>query len=253
MEKNSFKFLLSRGVELSKTGEIVYCKYCRKYFPIPKKEFRCPSCRIPLKQEHIEKIIYESSPKKNRDQFLLFIDSIQRYRINEYKYIEVNKNGINYKDSEIYTDRIIIRQLSQNNLICATYDRDLSLTSQSLYNLRICQSPIREFNNMYLLGIINSQLLSYYFIQLFGSYKKLYPRILIEKIKDLPIKVPENTREKELASEIIQNVKKMLEYEEYNNNEKSRLTQKKIDNLIFSLYDIDDNDKQHIIDFMVKI
>ncbi|MFW9825308.1 MAG: hypothetical protein ACFFE4_20365, partial [Candidatus Thorarchaeota archaeon] len=90
------------------------------------------------------------------------------------------------------------------------------------------------------------------FIKSFGSYKKLFPRILIEKVQDLPIKVPENIREKSLASKIIQNVKRMLTYKEHNNNEKCIIVQKEIDDLIFSLYNIKENDKQYILDSMVK-
>jgi len=249
MVKDDFKILLSRGVELTKTGEIIYCIQCKKYFPIPKKEFLCPDCKTHLKEEHIEKIVVDSNPKKNKDHYKLFVDSIQRYQIRDYKYIEINKNGINYKDPEIYEDRIIIRQLSQNNLICASYDKNSSLTSQSLYNLKICQSPIREFNNIYLLGIINSLLLSYYFIQSFGSYKKLFPRILIEKIKDLPIKIPQNEREKEIASKIIERTKILLISTE-KDGKKFKQMQKEIDDLVFIIYAIPDSQKQHILEFM---
>jgi len=249
MVKDGFKILLSRGIELTKTGEIIYCIRCKKYFPIPKKEFLCPDCKTHLKEEHIEKIVVESNPKKNNDHHKLFVDSIQRYQIRDYKYIEINKNGINYKDPEIYEDRIIIRQLSQNNLICASYDKNLSLTSQSLYNLKICQSPIKEFNNIYLLGIINSLLLSYYFIQSFGSYKKLFPRILIEKIKDLPIKIPQNEREKEIASKIIERTKILLNSTE-KDGKKFEHMQKEVDDLVFIIYAIPDSQKQHILEFM---
>jgi len=249
MGKDGFKFTLSRGVELTKTGEVVFCKKCEKYLPIPKKEFRCPECKTQLKKEYIEKIIHKSPPEKNRDRFNLFVDSIQRYQIREYKYIDVTKNGINYKNLDIYENRIIIRQLNQNNLICATYDKNLSLTSQSIYNLKVCKSPIREFNNFYLLGIINSMLLSYYFKQLFGSYKKLFPRILIEKIKDLPIKVPENGTEKEISSKIIDKVKILLDSNEEESSKFNQI-QNEIDNLVFILYKIPDSEKQHIVDFM---
>ncbi len=63
MVKDDFKILLSRGVELTKTGEIIYCIQCKKYFPIPKKEFLCPVCKTPLKEEHIDKIVVDSNPK----------------------------------------------------------------------------------------------------------------------------------------------------------------------------------------------
>jgi hypothetical protein len=185
----------------------------------------------------------------NTDHFKLFVDSIQRYQIRDYKYVALNKNGINYKNPEIYEDRIIIRQLSQNNLICATYDKDLSLTSQSFYNLKIVQSPVKEFNNLYLLGLINSLLLSYYFMQLFGSYKKLFPRILIEKIKDLPIKVPENEKEKEIASKIIERTKILL-FSNEKDSKKLENIQKEVDDLVFRIYAIPGSQKQHILRFM---
>jgi len=252
IKKDDFKILLSRGIELTKKGEIILCENCRKYFPIPKKVMNCPECKNPLKEEQIEKIIFDSVQNEDKDKFKLFINSINRYQVKDYSFIRIDKKGINYKDFKIYIDRIIIRQLSQNNLICATYDRDLSLTSQSFYNLRICQSPIIEFNNLYLLGIINSKLLSYYFIKLFGSYKKLFPRILIENIKDFPIKVPENFNEKELASKIIGKVEILLDLNE-REVEKSDIIQNEIDNLVFELYEIPDVYREPILESINNI
>ncbi len=252
IKKDDFKILLSRGIELTKKGEIILCENCRRYFPIPKKVLNCPECKNPLKEEQIEKIIFNSVQNEDKDKFKLFINSINRYQVKNYSFIRIDKKGINYKDFKIYIDRIIIRQLSQNNLICATYDRNLSLTSQSFYNLRICQSPIIEFNNLYLLGIINSKLLSYYFIKLFGSYKKLFPRILIEKIKDFPIKVPENNNEKELASKIIGKVEILLDLNE-SEVEKSNIIQKEIDNLVFELYEIPDVYREPILELINNI
>jgi hypothetical protein len=169
--------------------------------------------------------------------------------IKDYNFIKTNKKGISYKDSKIYRDHIIIRQLSQDNRVCAAYDEKLSLTSQSFYNLRILKSPIREFNNLYLLGIINSKLLSYFFLKLFGSYKKLFSRILIEKIKSFPINVPKNDKEKEWASHIIDKVKIMLNLKQTNIARYSE-TQREIDNLIFKLYNISDSSKEYILNFL---
>ncbi|MFX1346767.1 MAG: Eco57I restriction-modification methylase domain-containing protein [Promethearchaeota archaeon] len=244
MTKEDFNILLSRGVELTKKGEIILCENCKKYFPIPKKQLICPECFNPLNEENIERIILDSIQSEDQFKFKLFINSINRYQVRDYSFIRIDKKGINYKDFEIYKDRLIIRQLSQNNLICATYDRNLSLTSQSFYNLRVYSSPIKEFNNMYLLGILNSKLLSYYFLKLFGSYKKLFPRILIEKIKDFPISIPQTLKEKELASLVILKVKILLE------DNKSKDIQKEIDDLIFKLYKIPEEYQENIVDFL---
>ncbi len=245
-EKNEFKFVLSRGVELTKTGEIIFCETCKKYSPVPKKILKCHECNSPLNKQNIEKIIYDTLPDDAiKENYKLYLYSINRYEKTQYKYIDISKNGINYKDLNYYEDRIIIRQISQNNRICATYDKNLSLTSQSFYNLKIEKSIIPEFNNFYLLGILNSNLLSYYFIKSFGSYKQLFPRILIEKIKDFPIKVPISDNEKEKAKKIIENVKLIL-----TSINELKSCQKQIDSLVFDLYKISEINQKYILNYL---
>jgi hypothetical protein len=183
-----------------------------------------------------------------KNDFKLYLYSIKRYQKNQYKYINTTKVGINYKNFTNYEDRIIIRQISQNNKICATYDENLSLTSQSFYNLKIEKSSIPEFNILYLLGIINSTLLSYYFIKSFGTYKTIFPRILIEKIKDLPIKIPISKEEKEKAKKIKELVKVIL----MEKNEIKDL-ERKIDSLIFDLYQISVDNQKHILNYMESL
>ncbi len=247
-----FKVWLSRGVELSKTGKIIFCEKCKLYFPIPKNNLLCQKCGSQLEIERIEKIIQEDIPENRIESFKSFLFSINRYQIKEKKFIDITKKGINYKDLKLYNDRIVIRQLNQNNLICAIYEKDFSLTSQSFYNLKIIQSPTREFNHSYLLGIINSTLLSYYFIKSFGSYKKLFPRILIEKIKNLPIKIPETEKDKKFAKEIIKNVKILLETQGTSGIFFENI-QQEIDLLVFNLYQISNIDQHYILNYMKNL
>jgi len=247
--KYDIQITLNRGVELTKTGEIIFCEKCNKYSPIPKKILKCHRCNSSLNEQNIEKIIYKRIPNKMiKNDFKLYLYSIKRYQKNQYKYINTTKVGINYKNFTNYEDRIIIRQISQNNKICATYDENLSLTSQSFYNLKIEKSSIPEFNILYLLGIINSTLLSYYFIKSFGTYKTIFPRILIEKIKDLPIKIPISKEEKEKAKKIKELVKVIL----MEKNEIKDL-ERKIDSLIFDLYQISVDNQKHILNYMESL
>ncbi|MFX1312908.1 MAG: Eco57I restriction-modification methylase domain-containing protein [Promethearchaeota archaeon] len=241
-QKKGFEISISRGTELAKTGNIIYCERCKSYFPVPKKHLVCPNCDFKLKPENIEQIIYDKIPNNKIEDFKPFIYSIGRYNIKNYKFIDTTKNGINYKDLDIYNNRIIIRQLNQNNLICATIDEKLSLTSQSFYNIKINKTPLFEFNNYYLLGLVNSRLLSYYIFNLFSSYKRIFPRILIEKIKILPIKIPETENEKQLARKIIDAAKKLLrKYDE--------TIEKKIDTFVFDLFKIPEEHRNYIMNF----
>jgi len=251
-QMEGFRISISRGVELAKTGEIIYCKKCELFFPVPKKHLICPECKSRLNIGDIENIITDEIPVKYKDNFKSFLYSINRYNIKESKYIDITKSGINYKNLGIYNDRIIIRQLSQNNLICATYDENFSLTSQSFYNLKINKSPIPEFNHFYLLGLINSKLLSYYFIKSFGSYKKIFPRILVEKIKSLPIILPKTEEDKKSAFIIIDNVKKMLNLKNLDSNT-SKEIQKKIDTIVYDLFNISEENRKYIDSYMKNL
>jgi hypothetical protein len=245
-DKYDVELVLGRGVELSKTGRIIFCEKCRKYLPIPQKKLKCDTCNSSLDEKNSENIIHDAIPSNAiKENFQLFLYSMKRYQVTQYKYIDTSKVGINYKEFNLYEDRIIIRQISQNSKICATYDKNLSLTSQSFYNLSIKKSLISEFNNYYLLGLFNSTLFSYFFIKSFGTYKKLFPRILIEKIKDFPIKVPNSNKEKVIARKIIEKVKLIL-----NNFDELEMLQEVIDSLVFDLYQISENDQKYIANYM---
>lgn len=247
-----YSVCLTRGVELTKKGRVFYCEYCGKYYPIPNKKQLCNTCGKRFDKESIENIIFDNIPNSSdKSDYLPYIYSIQRYNITNYKYINITKEGIQYKNLDDYEERIIIRQIPQEGLICATYDPNISLCSQSFYNLKIIKSPVPEFNNLYLLGLVNSSLLSYYFLKSFGSYKKLFPRILIEKIKALPIKVPENREEKEKARKITLNVLNLLKLDVQKRNHQTVL-QDEIDQLIYSLYGLGDYFSEYINDLMIR-
>ena len=233
LKDQRFEILLSRGVELSKEGKTIFCKKCNIYSPLPKSDLRCRSCRSILGKENIEIIIQREQPTVNNDDYRRLLLSINRYKSLEYRYINIKKPGIIYKPEEIYKDRIVIRQLNQDKLICATYN-EFAYTTQSFYNLKIKASQISGFTNFYLLGLINSGLLSYFFIKSFGSYKKLFPRILIEKIKSLPIKIPVTKNEKELAIKIHQRVEDLIKKNDVNPS-----IIREIDDLVYKLYEID--------------
>jgi len=248
IESPKFNIRLSRGVELGKEGKVIFCDSCKKFYPLPNKDFLCPDCMSILNTNSIEKIIVDEIPNGLESDFKPFIYSMNRYLVKELKYIDMTKKGIKYKDLDLYKDRIVIRQLSQDNLICASYDKN-SVTSQSFYNLKISSPSIPEFNNTYTLGVLNSKLLSYYFIKSFGSYKKYFPRILIEKLKKLPLKVPNTTNEKLLSQKLTENIKNILKRVKSNKN-LIRILQRISDSLVFELYQINDKDRNYIINYI---
>jgi len=244
MKDSQFRISISRGVEIGKKGEIIYCKVCNKYFPLMKSNLVCSGCGSSLKRDSIENLIFDNIPNDLENDYRPFAYSLNRYIIKRYKYIKLGVEGINYKKHDIYKSRIVIRQLSQENMICAAYDEN-AFTSQSIYNLKIFQSPVLEFNNYYLLGLLNSQLLSYYLMKSFSSYKTLFPRILIEKLWSLPVKVPESKEEKTYANKIINLVKKISISYMKDINLCFEL-QNSLDSLVFDLYNISEDQRLYI-------
>ncbi len=252
MNDKRFKIFLNRGVELGKSGKIIYCEFCRRYYPLPNRISNCKGCNKTLKKAHIENIIVKNPPDQEENNYSLFLYAINRYIIKDYKYIILNKPGINYKSPRNYEERVVIRQLNQNNLICAAFDKNLSFSSQSFYNLKVLESKIPEFNNLYLLGIINSTLLSFYFTKSFGSYKKLFSRILIEKLKNLPIKIPETALERQKAGHIIELIKEIQNSNEIDSDFISKI-QNKIDLEVYDLYQISYENRNHIAKAIVSL
>jgi len=244
IERKDYSIQIGRGVELGKQGKIIYCKQCDKYFPIPNKKWQCRKCKEPLDQEFCEDIIVNQRPSEEEGEFTPYIYTIERYKIKDYKFIILGKKGINYKELEDYGHSILIRQLNQGKKLCATFNAEYALHSQSIYNLTIRASPIPEFNHYYLLGLINSCLIAYYFMKSFGSYKELFPRILIEKINEIPIKVPKTENERDCAVSIAQNVKKILDSRD---KKKKNTLQEIIDNLVFKLYEISQRGENYIL------
>jgi hypothetical protein len=247
-----FELILSRGVELTKEGDVFFCNNCEKYYPLPKRSLQCPNCGDAFQENDIESIIFDNKPDSKSDTILPYLYSLQRYNITDCKYIDYNKRGINYKELCNYEDRIIIRQLNQDNLICASYYEGLLLCSQSYYNLKCNNSPNPYFDNIYLLGLLNSQLLSYYFIKSFGSYKKLFKRILIKNIKELPIKIPRSKSEQEVAKEIKSRVNLLLKRPNFDSIQCKEI-QAQIDSSIYKLYNLEKNHQEYINQFLNSI
>ena len=145
--------------------------------------------------------------------------------------------------------KIMIRQLGTK--INATLDTNGTfITIQSVYNI-ITKDSV---DPRYILGIINSKVIGFYYILIFGS-KQLFPRILLENLNQLPIK---EASAKE-ALKLIGLVEKMLNYNNLIKNsmekrtdniikleEEIQKTDKEIDELVYKIYGITDEEKKII-------
>ncbi|WIH94973.1 N-6 DNA methylase [Brachyspira pilosicoli] len=150
-------------------------------------------------------------------------------------------------------EKILIRRVA--NQLIATYDNENYYFIKNLYSL-----ISKDYNLKYILGLINSKLLNFFFKKYFTTKKEdIFPEIQAYHINELPIyKIDLSKKEEKekydkiielVDSMIILNKKLILEKNPNSLNMINRqilACEKQLDNLIFSIYNLNDEEKRII-------
>ncbi len=182
---------------------------------------------------------------KNNPEFVPLIAgrSVRKFRLKKnYRYIRFeDDNKSIFKDKNLYLKprKLFLRRIG-HELICA-YDNNQLFCVCDVYIIlpKIIQSEKEIF---YLEALLNSQLMLFYFKHSFTSIKKLFPKIPINYLKQLPVKLPEN------PEKIYRLVKCFHDLPWRNNNTNSE-TRKLIDKLnqeIFLVYSLTSDEQKTI-------
>ncbi len=171
---------------------------------------------------------------------------ITRYSLEfENKYICFDEKDIShFKEQSIYiTPKILMRRIGTT--IIATYDPERYYNVCDVYNI-INKSSM---SIQYLLGLLNSMLLSFILQNRFKTSKKLFPKIPIITIKNLPIRTIDfsNPDDVKKHDHMVKLVEDMLALHKQLHKEKSKSRKKiiqddidhldkKIDALVYELY-----------------
>jgi len=196
---------------------------------------------------------YLSDKKEGKDYLPIIIgDDIKRYSpIVNKKFVKYGKWLSNPKNLEMFKGKKIILQRIKNQnlkrrLVCSIDEGDRII----LDSVHMIYDIDEKINPYYLLGLLNSKLLNFYF-KLFS----LYPRINADDLDNLPIKLPTSKAQEQ---KIINLLNQMLELQKEFHNpkisgyEKERLEQQiknvdyEIDEEVYKLYGITDNEKRII-------
>lgn len=160
-------------------------------------------------------------------------ENISRYSI-KFTNSYISRSNITKKNnfSLYFSPKIVIRQLGKQ--INTAYDIIGQYVSlQTVYNVILKENS--PFNYEFILAFLNSKIVLFYYIVLFRE-KDLFPRILLENIQNFPIVIPN----KIIQQEITDFVKKILNFK--SKNLETDEIEKKIDKLMFELYDIKEID-----------
>ncbi len=158
--------------------------------------------------------------------------NIIRFGIKERQDNWLDYSGELYTKPEFkffHNPRIILREIVGNQLV-ATYTEDVFLVNKSCYII-ISNSDDTRFLK-YLLGILSSTLIGYY-VQNIGdkSKQRLFPRITMSTLKNIPIKIDKHVMEK-----LINVVDACLQIKRQNLGEDILLKEIEIDSLVYHLY-----------------
>ncbi len=176
---------------------------------------------------------------------IIFGEDIKRYAINSISFIDKNTYQTFKKEMNIFENfKIVIRETGDR--ITATFNKTGLLTNRSLYCIRSS-----EINLRYLLGIINSTVLQYFYKSEFKANTDIFPKIRIGQVKELPIKVLDlsNPAQKSQHDKMVSLVEQMLttqkklhettspiQKKQY--QQQTDILDKQIDGLVYELYEL---------------
>lgn len=119
------------------------------------------------------------------DKFLLG-KSIKKWEINKLFYTNYDTlkiiGGTKRKSKHDVAPRLLIRRTG--DYLCCSLLKKPALTESTLYS---CWSILTEFENTFLLGVLNSKLLTYYIRQSMITNQQAFPQILMTDLETLPI------------------------------------------------------------------
>ena len=192
-------------------------------------------------QSKVPDLLFLKEKKDSFSKKLLFGRDIDAYKINW------NKNWVNYNETEMKIEeslrggnglrlrnpslfenkKILTRQTSDS--IIAAYDVDNFYYSNTLHGAVILD---KFFNPLYLLGLLNSKLITFYYRTITAEEGKVFAQVKIELLKLLPIKKSKNQQKIiDLVDALIHNTK----IQDSNVND-SIISQ--IDLMVYKLYEL---------------
>jgi len=185
-----------------------------------------------------------SSPEKADLPFLLG-SCIKKYQI-EYKYFTNYDEltiigGTKELNKQLRTPRLLIRRTGKT--LCVAYSPNKELIESTLYILTSDQ-----INLKYLLGILNSDLLTFYLKQKLITNIQGFPQVLMGQLKQLPIRIVDPLN-RSSHDQIVSLVDRMLDLHKKLNEanlpqaktvlaRQIEATDRQIDRLVYQLYDL---------------
>jgi len=198
------------------------------------------------KPPQTKKILQEKpfTSKVKQDNFLPFYDG---KNIGRYKIQWSEDNWINYGQwlaepripSKFEGEKLLVRKIVGKTLI-GSYISETAYCNTLLYVIKLNDDLVLSYK--YLLGIINSKLIGWYFHQKFQiQFSDTFPQILRGNILNLPIEISQKTKHDRMVS-LVERMLELHKRDPQTPQEADRLqreiaaTDAAIDKLVYELY-----------------
>ncbi|MBU3980663.1 MAG: N-6 DNA methylase [Proteobacteria bacterium] len=209
----------------------------------------------PIQTEQMKKDrVYHSFEKKDHT-WVKYVDGVDvgRYKIGwSQQYVKYGKNLTRPRKKELFQgERLLIRQipaLPPYSILASYVDEELVNDNNSM----IVTQPKIEYSLKYLAGILNSRLISFWFVHSFGKLqRKVFPQFKVKELRIFPIRPIDFTNPADVArhDQIVSLVDQMLELNKKLGESKMpqttemlkrqiESTDRQIDQLVYKLYDL---------------
>ena len=158
--------------------------------------------------------------------------NVEKYCYKTISYVNQDVVTEFQKDAIFYTgERLLIRETG--SYLTVVYLDENLYCNRSLYSTIIKDST---FKVQYVVGILNSKAIQYYYQQKFKAETELFPKIRIKQAKQLPIPIASLT-EQQLIVALIEQIRTSKEMAPNNSIEK---LEREIDKIVYRLYKLTD-------------
>ncbi|MFM6106102.1 MAG: Eco57I restriction-modification methylase domain-containing protein, partial [Sphaerospermopsis kisseleviana] len=182
------------------------------------------------KKEDAQNRIFEANFQVD-DTYRPYLEGkdINKYFVSwQNRWIKYGQNLAAPRDISLFEgQRILVRRIVGRTLI-ACYTNDNFVTSQLLQIVK----PYDESLTKYILGIINSQLMAFYFKKKYNRQDITFPEIRIYELCSLPIKISHN------KSDLEKIVDQILIAKKADPNANTTALEAEIDQMVYQLYNL---------------
>lgn len=197
-----------------------------------------------------QRIYHTTNPENENYRKYLEGKDVKRYEIDwSGQYLKYGNNLAAPRDPSLFIgERILVRQIPSKP--------PLSINGMILYedyvndiNSMIVINPKPEYNLQYILGILNSRLISYWFDKFFGKFqRKLFPQFKVNELAQFPIHIIVDKMHADKISDLVsqmislknKQVAMPMDHEQL--QRAIAATDAEIDRLVYELYGLTDEE-----------